>query len=136
MKLKPSSLLFIYNAIEMYPNTPTDKCCERLERWFKLSNQRKWFKEVKSKTLMDASKMVMKEKSMKFGDLFVKHIKWVAIGMSPAPPITNVFVVVFKEENVVDKLNDCIDSLKRFIENCIGTWDHDPDPVIDGATWI
>jgi len=32
LSLTPSHSLFIYDAIEMYPNIPTDACCERLER--------------------------------------------------------------------------------------------------------
>jgi hypothetical protein len=42
-------------------------------------------------------------------------------------------VGIFKEENVVDKFDDCIDSLKHFIGDGIGMWDHNPDPLVDEA---
>ena len=73
---------------------------------------------------------------MKFGDLITKQIKGVAMGMSPAPPIANLFVGIFEEENVVGKFNNCIDSLKRFINNGIGMWNHDTNPLINEANWI
>ena len=60
LTLKPSNSLFTYDAIEMHPNIPTDECCERLERWFKLPKQSKWFRKLKVQTLMDAIKLVMK----------------------------------------------------------------------------
>ena len=136
LTLKPSHSLFTYDAIKMYPNIPTDVGCERLERWFKLPNQLKLFKKLRVQTLMDAIKLVMKENRMKFGDLFAKQIKGVTMGMSPAPPIANLFVGIFEEENVVGKFNHCIDYLKRFIDDGIGLWNHDPDPLIDKANWI
>ena len=61
LTLKSSNSLFTYNAINMYPNIPTDKCCERLERWFKLPKQSKRFKESKVQALMDMVKLVMKD---------------------------------------------------------------------------
>ena len=90
MILKPSNSLFTYNAIEIYPSIPTDEYCERLERWFKLPNQSKWFKRLRVQTLMDAIKLVMKGNRMKFGDLFTKQIKGVAMGISPAPQIATL----------------------------------------------
>ena len=136
LSLTSSHSLFTYDAIEMYPNIPTDECCERLERWFKLPNQLKWFKKLKVGTLMAAIKLVMKGNRMKFGDLFYKQILGVAMGMSPAPPIANLFVGIFEEENVVGKFAHCIASLRRFIDDGIGVWLHDPDPEIDIANWI
>ena len=62
----------------------------------------------------------MKGNRMKSGDLFTKQIKGVAMGMSPAPPIANLFVGIFEEENVLGKFNNYIDSLKRFIDDGIG----------------
>ena len=96
----------------MYPNIPTDKCCERLERWFKLlPNQSKWFEEVKAKILIDTIKLATKGNQMRFGDLFVKKVTGVTVDTSPAPPITNLCVGIFEEEYVVGKFKDCIDAL-------------------------
>ena len=55
--------------------------------------------------------------------------------MSPAPPITHLFVSIFEEENVVDTFDDCIESLKRFTNGGIGMWDNDPDPTVDNTNW-
>ena len=43
---------------------------------------------------------------MKFGDLFAKQIKGLAMGMSPASPIVNLFGGIFKEENIIGKFKD------------------------------
>ena len=64
---------------------------------------------------------------MKFGNLFAKQIKGVAMGMSIPPPIANLFV------GILEEFDDCIDSLKCFIDNGIGMWDHDHGPLIDKA---
>jgi hypothetical protein len=56
---------------------------------------------------------------MKSGELIAKQIKGIAMGMSPAPPITNLFVSIFEEENMVDKIDGYIESLKRCINSGI-----------------
>ena len=57
------------------------------------------------------------------------------MGMSPAQPIVNSGVGIFEEVNVVGNFGDCIDSLKRFIDDGIGMWEQDPDLTVDNANW-
>jgi hypothetical protein len=42
------------------------------------------------------------------------------MGMSPAPPNANLFVGISDEENVADKSDYYINSLKQFIDDDIG----------------
>jgi hypothetical protein len=59
----------------------------------------------------------------------------VAVGMSLAQPIANLCFCIFEEENVVNKFNNCIESLNRFIDDGIGMEDHDPNQIGKDANW-
>jgi hypothetical protein len=63
---------------------------------------------------------------MKCDNLFSKQVKGVVMDMSPARPIGNLLVGIFEEDNVVDNFATCINSLKCYIDDDIGMWDHDP----------
>ncbi len=38
---------------------------------------------------------------MHFGDVLVKQISGIAIGMSPAPTLANLFVAIYKDEHIL-----------------------------------
>ena len=72
---------------------------------------------------------------MRFGDLVIHQIKGIAMGMSAAPTIANLFVAIYKAERIVPKIGSYLLLLRRFIDDGIGVWLHDPDPVVDKANW-
>ena len=85
---------------------------------------------------MEGIKTVMKNKLMKFGDIFAKQIKAIAMGMSRAPPIANIFIAIYENEKIVGKFDGCILFLRRFIDNGFGIWTHHPDPTVDAINWM
>jgi hypothetical protein len=75
-----------------------------------------------SAALLEALELVMFNNCMRFGNIIVKQISRIAMGMSPAPTIANLYVAIY--EKVV--LYFC-----PFINDGLGVWLHDPDPVAD-----
>jgi hypothetical protein len=73
---------------------------------------------------------------MRFGDLVFHQIPGIATGMSPAPTIVNLYVAIYKAMHILPLLNSFLFYLKRFIDNGLGFWLHDPDPDVDAANWI
>jgi hypothetical protein len=71
---------------------------------------------------------------MKFGDLFVKQIKGVAMGICPAPPIANLFYAI-KELDLIPRWQSLIPFYVRFIDDVFGIWVHDRDPERDMQLW-
>jgi len=72
---------------------------------------------------------------MRFGDLIYHQICGVAMGMSPAPTIANLYVAIFKLEHITPLLDKFLLFYKRFIDNGFAIWRHDPDPTIDAQNW-
>ncbi len=80
--------------------------------------------------------IVMKNNRMRFGDLVFHQIRGVAMGMSPAPMIANLYVAIYEATHILPLLNLFLFFLKRFIDDGLGIWLHDPDPDVDAANWI
>ena len=85
---------------------------------------------------MEALTLVLRNNIMRLGDALTKMIKGISMGIAPAPPIANMFMGTYEEDNVVDKFNDCAPFIRRFIDDGCAAWERHPDPTIDEANWI
>ena len=73
----------------------------------------------------------MKNNCMCFGDLLVKQLMGIAMGMSPAPTIANLFVAIHEQLYILQYLRTFLMWLCQYIDDDFGIWLHDPDPVVD-----
>lgn len=85
--------------------------------------------------LIEAITLVMFNNRMRFGDIIVKQISGIAMGMSPAPTIANLYVAIYEEMHLLQFLPSPILFLRRFIDDGLGIWLHDPDPSVDEKNW-
>lgn len=128
--------LFTYDAIKMYPSIETGPCLERLAEYLRRPDTQAKFPHYHPEALIEALGLVMRNNRFKFGDVLVKQIKGIAMGMSPAPPIANLFVAIHEEKEVLQYVaRNWLKFLKRFIDDGIGIWLHHPDPAEDERRW-
>ncbi len=73
---------------------------------------------------------------MRFEDIIVKQISGIAMGMSTAPAIANLYVAIYEESHVLKFLPSPVLYLRHFIDDGFGIWLHDPDPEIDEKNWM
>ena len=134
MDMPPNACLFSYDAVVMYLSINTTQCIARLSDYLS-------FPEISSKygfspkALLEALTLVMLNNRMRFGDIIVKLLSGIAMGMSPAPTIANLFVAIYKNTHMPLYIPQVILYLRRFIDNGFGVWLHDPDPLIDESNW-
>jgi hypothetical protein len=134
LALPANASLFTYDAVAMYPSINTADCLARLTGY--LSKEEVSGKYGFSSTaLLEAIKLVMFNNCMQFGDIIVKQISGIAMGMSPAPTIANLYVAIYEELHVLKFLPSPVLYLRRFIDDGFGIWLHDPDPAIDERNW-
>jgi len=135
-EMPPNASLFTYDAVAMYPSINTTQCIARLSDY--LSSP-----EISSKygfspkALLEALTLVMLNNRMRFGDgdIIVKQLSGIAMGMSPAPTITNLFVAIYENTHILSYIPHVVLYLRRFIDDGFGVWLHDPDPLIDESNW-
>jgi len=112
----------------MYTNINTEDDIESLTAFLKNQYNKMKFK-YSANTLIDAIKSIMKNNRMKFGDVIVKQIKGIEMGMSPAPTIANLFVAIHDDKELLNFLRTCLLLLQRFIEDGLDIWLHDQYPA-------
>ena len=134
LTLPANASLFTYDAVAMYPSINTADCMARLTGY--LSKEEVSGKYgFSAKALLEALELVMFNNRMRFGDIIVKQLSGIAMGMSPAPTIANLYVAIYEELHVLKYIPSPVLYLRRFIDDGFGIWLHDPDPVVDAKNW-
>ena len=72
---------------------------------------------------------------MRFGDIIVKQLSGIAMGMSPAPVIANLYVAIYEEMHLLQYVPTTVLYLHRFIDDSLGVGLHDPDPTTNEKNW-
>jgi hypothetical protein len=135
LDLPINTSLFTYDAAAMYPNIDTVQCIERLSNYLTDPNISSKF-GYSPEALLDAIKLVMENNHMRFGDVIVKQVSGIAMVMSPAPTIANLFVAIYEKTHVLQYVFHLVLYLCCFIDDGIGIWLHNPDPTIDKNNWL
>ena len=100
MELPPNASLFTYDTVTMYPSINMAQCILHLSKY--LSSPEITSKYgFSSKALIEALTLIMLNNRMQFGDIIVKQLSGIAMGMSPAPTIANLFVAIYKTTHVL-----------------------------------
>jgi hypothetical protein len=99
----------------MYTNIKIDNCLERISTFLSTI----WDK-VKCSAITSAMEIVMKNNRMRFGNLIFHQIRGVAMGMSPAPMIANLYIPIYEAMHVLPFLGSFLFYLKRFINDGLG----------------
>jgi len=129
--ISPNASLFTYDAVSMYTNIEINDCLERISTFLSTIWDR-----IECAAVTSAMEIVMRNNRMRFGDLIFHQIRRVAMGMSPAPTIANLYIAIYEATHILPLLTSFLFFLKRFIDDGLGIWLHDPDPDVDAANWI
>ena len=133
--LPSNASLFTYNAISMYTKIDTKDCIERLSNLLQSPDMLCRFTHYSPDALISAIKLVMLNNRMRFGDIVVRQTMGIAMGMSPAPAITSLYIAAYEQPHLLPYLPKPILFLKRFIDDGFGIWLHDANPDIDKNNW-
>ena len=61
-------------------------------------------------------------------------IRGIAMGMSPAPTIANLYFAIHESANILGKF-ESLDYYQRFIDDGLAIWTHNPDPATDASNY-
>jgi len=136
LNLPPNASVLSYDATSMYQNIPPELAINTISGYLYLPATRKRFPHYHPKALLSAIEIVMRNNRMRFGDIIVKQIKGISMGMSPSPSIANLFVAIHEERKVLPFLKTpWLKYLKRFIDDGFAIWIHDADTTVDMERW-
>ena len=86
--------------------------------------------EIKRKTINNSNNICYQARGTSFADLL---FEWDA---NQASHHSNLYVAIHEERELLKFLTSSILYLRRFIDDGLAIWLHDPDPQVDAANWI
>ena len=101
----------------MYTNIDMDDCIARITEYLKSPSTKKRFTHYSTSTLLEALIIVMMNNRMRFGDLLVKQLMGITMGMSPAPTIANLYVAIHEAMCILQFLLAVLMWLRRYIND-------------------
>ena len=130
-KLTSNARLFICDATSMYTN---------IKKGLELHCIRKFALEHKEQltftpaVLMYALRLPMTNNVFQFGDTYWLQKVGTAMGVPPAPPWATIFFGIH-EKTVLAQFGDKIQLYRSFIDDVLGIWLVDTNPVEDLLQW-
>ena len=125
--------VFSFDAVAMYSNICSTACLEVMTEYLRREDTMANF-DYNPDALIEAISIVLRSNVMKFGDIFVRQITGVAMGINPAPPLATLFYALH-EDVVFKKWKHCISFNRRFIDDGIAFWIHQPNQDVDDQCW-
>ena len=96
----------------MYTKIDTDDCIARLSEFLLRPDIRRSY-QYPPEALLEALEIVMRNNVMRFGDVIVRQLVGIAMGMSPAPTISNLYIAIYERSNLLQFVGDSIFFLRR-----------------------
>ena len=128
--LPPNASIITFDAVSMYTNINIDDSINRITTYL----AEIWDKND-CRAVKEAMEIVMRNNRMRFGDLIIRQIRGVAMGMSPAPTIANLYVAIYERDHIIPLIGSYLMYYKRFIDDGFAVWLHDKDPNTDANNW-
>ena len=135
MNLPPNACIFTYDAISMYTNIETKDCINRISEFLLNPTPLAAYPYLNPPITLEALSLVMLNNCMRFNDIVVEQHKGIAMGMSPAPTIANLYVSIFENQHLSPGNPLQLSFLRRFIDDGFGIWLTDPNPTTDELEW-
>jgi hypothetical protein len=133
MELPPNAKLFTADAVSMYTNIKTEPALLEISEYLR-SHKSTPHHLYDPDSLIAVLEIVFRNNYFKLGDSFWKQISGTGMGVCPPPPWATLFFALL-ENKELPKWASCIMFYKRFIDDILGIWLCDPDPIKDQENW-
>jgi hypothetical protein len=87
------------------------------------------------KAVEEAMNIVMQNNCMQFGDLIFRQTRGVAMGMSPAPTIANLYIAIYERDHIIPLICSYLMYYKRCINDGFAIWLYNKDPTTNANNW-
>ena len=129
--------LFSADADSMYTNIDTAHAIPSISQFLLLDRYGRYIVQetkVHVPLLIDALSLIMGNNHFRFDDTYWHQISGTAMGTPPACMYATLYYAVH-EISFLRTFRTSIPFYKRFIDDVVGIWFHDPDPIKDLDNW-
>ena len=121
--------VFTADAVLMYTNIKMEPALSEISEYLR-SHKSTPHHSYDPDSLIAALEIVFRNNYFKLGNSFWKQISGTGMGVCPAPPWATLFFALL-ENKELPKWALCIMFYRRFIDDILGIWLCDPDPIKD-----
>jgi hypothetical protein len=126
--LLPGDRLFSFDAVSMYSNIDSAHGLSTIRFW--LEQMSIDTSDIPVEFVMDTLNLIMNENIFQFGDTYWKQTRGAAMGTPAAVVYANLYAGLPEERNLLPNFRRNLPFYKRFIDDTIGIWRHNPaDPT-------
>ena len=115
----------------MYTNIGMEDCINQLSAYHLDPSTLTTYPHLNPTAITKVISLVMNNNQMRFGEIIVKQHKGIAMGMSLAPKVANLYVSIFEAQHISANPPSHLSILRQFINNRLGIWLTDPNSTID-----
>ena len=130
LKLPPTARIFTADAESMYTNIPTEAALAAISVFLIAKRG----DNKLTQALISALQLVFRFNFLKFGDTYWQQISGTAMG-TPSAPAWAILYYALHENDLVQHWQQNLFFYKRFIDDVIGIWIPNPDPIQDSQLW-
>ncbi len=109
----------------MYTNINTEDSIACISKYLHQEETCRHFSHKNPEAIVVDMPLVMRNNRMRFGNIIVHQTKGIAMGMSPAPTIANLFVAIFEAKHIAPLFGTYLRLLRRLIYSGFEVWIHD-----------
>ena len=132
LPLKPSYSLFSMDAHSMYTNINTEHTLLTISHFLCTSPKAR---NLPIEIIIKALEIVMKNNIFRFGDTYWLQINGTAMGTPPAVAWAIIYYAIHEDGTLLPRYKNNLPYYCQWIDDIIGVWKHNPDPVVDTLTW-
>jgi hypothetical protein len=133
LNLPLNARLFTALATSMYTNIQTEPALHEISEYLRDHHGVQFF-DYNPDAVISALEIGFRNNYFAVGDTYWKQKPGTGMGMSPAPPWATIFFALL-ENREVPNYATWLMFFKHFIDDIIGIWLMDPDPVRDQENW-
>ena len=122
LQLPPNVCLFTYDAVSIIPTLTLTNASNISQPFLTDPTTTTTFPHLSPEPLIKALTIIMHNNRMRFGDIYAHQHKGIAMRMSPAPSIVNLFIAIYEETHVKPFLKTILHFLKHLIDDGFGIW--------------
>jgi hypothetical protein len=116
----------------MYTNIDTDHALSEISNFLRTHSSCKGITNIE--VIIRGLDILMRNNLFRFGNTFWLQLTGTAMGTPPACMYTTLYFAIH-ELNLLTQFKISLAFYRRYIDDCLGIWLHDPNPEIDAINW-
>ena len=126
---------FKADAVSMYTNIETEHALDTITKFLSNPDWTEYTTGTNTDLIIDGLTLIMEHNIMQFDDTYWLQTTGTAMGVPPGAAFATLYYAIWELEGILPYNKQQLAFYGRLIDDMIGLWIHDPNPIIDQENW-